>query len=292
MTVDVDVVIPVRNGGRLLRQAVDSALDQHGVRVRVLVVDDGSTDGAVRRLPRDPRVIVLPNAGRGTADALNTGVSAGTALYVARQDADDLSRPGRLVAQVAYLDAHPGIGLVATSAEVFVGRRVVTTIGDGPAGLLEANPLCSGSAVVRRDVLDAAGGFRTAFEPSEDYDCWLRCAALSGVAVLPFVGYRYRLSAGMSSIRQQQRQSVYADLARSSARARLIGAPDPVDHFVEPADLVTDDPAIAAWWAREFAALGARREAWRCARRSGSMLRFRDRLALTLGRPAPQAEWT
>jgi glycosyltransferase involved in cell wall biosynthesis len=48
---DVDVIVPVRNGGALLREAVESALTQGGVNVHGIVVDDGSTDGAALGRP-------------------------------------------------------------------------------------------------------------------------------------------------------------------------------------------------------------------------------------------------
>ena len=297
----IDVVIPVRNGGRLLARAVASVFDQEGADVHVIVVDDGSTDRAVKRLPADPRITVVANAGRGIPAALNTGIAAGTAPYVARQDADDESLPGRLAAQQRFLDDHPGIGLVATAFEVLAGDRPIGTLGPGPAGMLEKNPICAGSTMVRRDVLLRAGGYRGAFALSSDYDCWLRCVWESGVAVLPVTGYRYRLTAGMSTIRRAAAQGAFADLARASARSRMDGTADPVDDPAEvarAAALVADAPPdaeVAAWWAREFAALGARREAVVAARDAASALGARrvPGLLRALARPgAPQGGWS
>lgn len=289
MTADVDVVLPVRNGGRLLRRAVDSVLAQGEVCVRVVVVDDGSTDRAVRRLPHDPRIVVVAGGGRGTPTALNTGLAECRAPYVARQDADDESLPGRLAVQVEHLEQNPGIGVVGTAFEVRVGRRTVGIVTPNPAGMLEQNRLCAGSVMGRRSVLEAVGGYRPIM--AEDYDLGLRCAAVSGVSILPFVGYRYRLSAGMSTVRNASRQAAYADLVRASARARLAGLPDPV----ERAEPLTGDPAadldVAAWWAREFAALGAWRDAYECLRRLPAPRAARVLPGL-LPRPTPQVAWS
>ena len=299
MIPDVDVVIPVRNGGRLLSEAVASVLDQEGVDVRVIVVDDGSTDGAPQRLRRDPRLTVLSGPAAGIPNALNTGIAAGDAPYVARQDADDRSLPGRLSAEAEHLEAEPGIGLVATAFEVVVGDRAVATMGPAPFGILERNPFCAGSTMVCRSVLAIAGGYRDAFRLSSDYDTWLRCAWVSGVTVLPVVGYRYRLTATMATIARANAQAEFATLARASARARIAGDPDPVLCRVEVAqrpqrDKERDDREVAAWWAREFAALGARGEAWRCLRRAAPALSWRRKLALAshlVARPEPQAVW-
>jgi len=292
MTSDVDVIIPVRNGGRLLSRAVDSVLAQEGVSVRAIVVDDGSTDGAPDKLPPDSRIVVIPSHGRGVPGALNTGLAHGTATYIARQDADDESMPGRLARQVEHLEANPGIGMVGTAFEVVVGRRTIGVIAPMPRGLLDKNPFCAGSVVLRRQVLEAVNGYRTIM--AEDYDLALRCATISGVSILPFVGYRYRLSADMSTVRRASRQRAYADLVRASARARLDGRPDPVDE-VRDVDALGGDAAadleVNAWWAREFAALGARREAMSCLRRL-PISRAARLLPQILGRPAAQGGWS
>jgi glycosyltransferase involved in cell wall biosynthesis len=291
VTPDVDVVVPVKNGGRLLRRAVESVLTQDGVTVRAVVVDDGSTDKAVARLPRDPRIAVVAGPARGIPRALNAGLAQCTAAYVARQDADDESLPGRLRAEVEFLDTHDGIGLVATGFEVVVGTAIVATIRTLPVQMLAKNPICAGTVVVRRALMDTLGGYRPMFAYSCDYDMWLRCAALSGVTILPTIGYRYRLSADMTTVRNASRQQAYADLARVSARARLGGAPDPADSVDSLPANTEADVEVAAWWAHEFAALGARRDALRCARRLPvrRAARLAPRLLL---RPAPQTAWS
>jgi glycosyltransferase involved in cell wall biosynthesis len=267
---EVDVVVPVRNGGQLLRPAVESVLSQQAVKVRVFVVDDGSTDRAPQRLPDDPRIVVVTSAGRGTADALNTGIGCGSAAYVAIQDADDVSLPGRLAASARHLEDNPGIGLVAMWFQVMVGRRVVATLRPLPAGMLDHNPICHGTMMMRRSVIEAVGGYRSHFRSSEDYDTGLRCAEVAGITILPIVGYRYRVWANQVSVRDPATQVAWAELARRSARARLAGEPDPAD-LAQAGEAVGSDEAgadeVQAWWAREFAALGSWVDALRCLRR-------------------------
>lgn len=291
MTPNVDVVIPVRNGGRLLRDAVDSVLAQEGVALRVVVVDDGSTDDAVRRLHTDPRIVIVEGPAQGIPRALNTGLHQCTAPYVARQDADDTSLPGRLAAELDYLESNAGIGLVATAFEVVVGDRVVATTTTAPVRMLDKNPICAGSTVVRREILQELGGYRSVFAFSSDYDMWLRCVSISGVAILPVVGYRYRLSADMTTVRNASRQGAYAELARASARARLSGAPDPAEHVGALEADPAADVEVAAWWAREFAALGAWRESLQCLRRIPAR-RAAQVVPGLLARPRSQAGWT
>lgn len=291
MIADVDVVIPVRNGGRLLRSAVESVLAQDGVRVHVIVVDDGSTDRAVDRLPNDPRLSVLRGLRRGIPTALNAGTEAGSSPFVARQDADDESTPGRLRTQVEYLADHEGIGLVATGFEVVVGEQAISTLLPLPGGMLTKNPVCAGSTVLRRSVFDSVRGYRAEFALASDYDMWLRCVAVSGIAILPVVGYRYRLTAQMSTIRSATRQAAFARLAQASARARLDGEKDPLEDFTGIAEHSAEEDELNAWWSREFLALGAPYEAWQCASRL-PLHRSLRLLPMLVRRPQPQGEWS
>jgi len=96
----VDIVIPLYNKQATIEQAVRSVQSQTVTDWRLIVVDDGSTDGStdvVRRLQgQDPRIELIqqPNSGPGTAR--NTGIRAAAADYVAFLDADDLWYPEHL----------------------------------------------------------------------------------------------------------------------------------------------------------------------------------------------------
>jgi glycosyltransferase involved in cell wall biosynthesis len=94
----VTVVVPCYNYARFLPAAVDSALAQDGVQVKVLIVDDASTDGSAevaRSLAgRDGRVrlIARPRNG-GPVASFNDGLAAADGEYLIRLDADDLLTP-------------------------------------------------------------------------------------------------------------------------------------------------------------------------------------------------------
>src|SRR5947208_3071693 len=100
----VSVVTAVYNGGRYLRPALASILEQDGVALELVVVDDGSTDDTAAILDelarRDERVRVLRQPNQGLTDALVRGCSEARGEFIARQDADDVSLPGRLAKEV------------------------------------------------------------------------------------------------------------------------------------------------------------------------------------------------
>ncbi len=121
----VSVVMPVYNAGEYLRPAVESILAQTHRTLELIVVDDGSTDGAVERLAdiADPRVRVIHQENAGKSVAMNTGIDAALGEFVAVQDADDLSAPVRLERQIAALRADPDLAAVFCGHDLILGDR-------------------------------------------------------------------------------------------------------------------------------------------------------------------------
>ena len=198
----VSVVLPVRDGARYLGGAVESVLGQSLADLELIVVDDGSTDETPALLARfdDPRLRVLRQDRLGLVPALNRGLEAAQAPYVARMDADDVSLPERLERQVAFLDAHPGAALVVPGVELVdeEGRRLGTIVlppGDADLRrrLLLRNPITHGSVLLRRSALERAGGYRADHGANEDYDLWRRLAREGELAAIPELLYRYRV---------------------------------------------------------------------------------------------------
>src|SRR6056297_3621885 len=101
---DVSVVMSVYNNADSLPAALESILSQEGVALEFIVIDDGSTDGSGTILDeaaaRDPRLKVIHKQNEGLTKALIEGCAMASAPWIARQDADDLSLPGRLKAQL------------------------------------------------------------------------------------------------------------------------------------------------------------------------------------------------
>jgi len=229
----VTVVLPVRNGLPYLPIALESLRAQTHADLEILVVDDGSRDGTVGylRTVHDPRVRVLRSGGAGIVAALNLGLSHASGEFVARQDADDWSRPDRIARQVAFLRANVEIDLVATHA-AFVdgdGRPVETPWTQDvrrwhepattPDRLRRLLPLTCciihGSVLARRDVLRSAGGYRSEFEWAEDYDLWLRLLPDHQFACLDERLYVHRIHAGQVSEGRRDEQ------LRRTLRAKL-----------------------------------------------------------------------
>jgi glycosyltransferase involved in cell wall biosynthesis len=234
MTPRVSVLLPVRNGMRWLGDSLASLSGQTFGDFEIIALEDGSTDDTPQFLAAwpDPRLRVIQTGGVGIAAALTAGLEAARAALIARQDADDLSAPERLRAQVEYLDCHPGVALVACNADYIdedglaVDNSWVRTIRrqqDGattPDLIRELMPLTCcithGSIVARAAVLRAAGGYRQDTAPAEDYDLWLRLLPIASLAKLPQRLYQYRVHGEQVSARakdEQIRRTIAAKLA-------------------------------------------------------------------------------
>jgi len=114
----VSVVMPVYNGAKYLREAVDSVLAQTFSQFELIIVDDGSTDGTMEVLGAysDPRIRLIRNdRNLGQAAARNQAFAAARGEFIAIHDADDTSVPDRLAVQVLYFDAHPDVVLLGAT---------------------------------------------------------------------------------------------------------------------------------------------------------------------------------
>lgn len=113
----VTIAMPVFNGGATLRVALTSLLAQTFQDWELLLIDDGSSDGAVTTLPDnvDARIrIIADGANRGLAARLNQAIGLARGRYFARMDQDDVAHPGRIEQQVSYLASNPGTDLLGT----------------------------------------------------------------------------------------------------------------------------------------------------------------------------------
>ena len=247
----VTVLMPVRNGERWLEQSLRSIAEQTIRDFEFLIVDNGSTDRTPAILDRacasDRRFIALREPRRGIVPALNTGLAAASAPLIARLDADDMARPNRLERQLDFMAQHPEVGLLGSWADVidtrgrvYGHRRPLTGHDDLVRVLKFSNPFIHPAVMFRTELVRRLGGYRAAFEVSEDYDLWLRMSEVTVLANLPEPLVFYRLHAGNLMFRKVVRQSFSVHLAQCSAQLRRTTGQDPVDAML----------AAPKWWER------------------------------------------
>lgn len=184
----VSVIIPTFNRSAYLEQAIDSVLDQTFQDFEVVVVDDGSTDDTARVVSQiaDPRIRYVSQENAGRSAARNRGLALSSGEFIAFLDDDDLYLRNKLRQQVAFLNDHPPVDLVASDSQVIDENGQVQDVWRRwerqPDLTLESCvitcPLSTCSVLVRRAAVESLDHwFDTEMDLAEDTDLFLRLLA-------------------------------------------------------------------------------------------------------------------
>jgi hypothetical protein len=212
----VSVIVPCYNYGHVLEGCVASVLAQQGVEVRLLVVDDRSTDDSAavaRRLAeRHDRIEFRHHRENlGLIPTANEGLEWARGDYVVLLSADDLLVPGALQRATDVMSRHPNVGMVyGRSVRATEGRKLVEPSGRWRATKVWPgsdwirlrcrsghNCIASPEAVVRNTIQQAVGGYDPGCHHTSDLNMWLRIAAVADVAYIRGVPQAiYRVHAG------------------------------------------------------------------------------------------------
>jgi len=200
----VSVIMPVHNGARYLRDAIESILLQDEVALEFIIIDDCSKDDTdtIINSYHDARIVFLRNAQQeGVASCLNKGIDSAHGTYIARMDADDVSLPMRLKKQVDILHADAQIGICGTSVEYIGSWNGKERVFWGSpeelhALLIFANPFAHPTVMMKRAILEKYQlRYSTDFTVAQDYDLWERASREVKLFKLPDVLLQYRMHA-------------------------------------------------------------------------------------------------
>jgi glycosyltransferase involved in cell wall biosynthesis len=246
----VSVVIPFKDAGAFLREAVDSVHAQTYEHWELVLVDDGSRDDSTEiarqcALADPQRVRYVQHEGgvnRGISISRNVGIRLTRGPLIALLDADDVWLPHKLADQVALLDAHPDAVMVYGESQYWyswtgraedLGRDLypalgvdATTVLDPPVLLVrcllgQAAVPCPCSVVVRRETIDQVGGFEEGFNDIiEDQAFYAKVMLRARVLVATERWDRYRRHDASVSAAAKRRGAVHAARLRYLAWLR------------------------------------------------------------------------
>lgn len=208
----------VKNAQKYLKKTIDSILSQNGVEIEFIIINDGSTDGTETILreeaSRDERIRLVSRENRGLTASLIEGCGLVRGEFIARQDANDISLPGRLLSQVSALKA--------TKDASFCSTYVRHVTKEGLEALITSvEGVIHGSVMMPRDAYLSVGGYRKEFYYAQDIDLWSRLKQQGQHIVIPKVFYEGLLFANSISATMKKEQEKYLHIINKATEARL-----------------------------------------------------------------------
>jgi glycosyltransferase involved in cell wall biosynthesis len=223
----VTVLMPVFNGEKYVRSAIDSILAQSLPDFEFLIINDGSSDDSVKIIESysDNRIRLVHNtSNQGVVKTLNRGLDLATGQYIARMDCDDISLPDRFAKQVHFMDTHPQIGACGTWVKTF-GSSSKDDVWKFPSDpnmircrLLFETVLAHPSVIIRKNSFDKHNlRYDIAYLHAEDFELWKRASRLFPLANIPEVLVLYRITP--DSVARSNREAQLSTLRRIDLEA-------------------------------------------------------------------------
>lgn len=212
---DLSIIIPVYNKSKLINRCLDSIFKQTTIHsYEVVLVDDGSTDDSVELIKArtEGNIILYEQQNAGPSVARNKGVELSHGKYCAYLDADDYWEDGFIEKTVSFLEEHDDC------VAVNVAQRHLTLSGEhvAPACYSEYSKpfvlddffsfwatnmhVCTGSVVIRSEVIKQIGGMRTDLRITEDLEFWALVSTYGSWGFIPEILF---VSDGMETITNQ-----------------------------------------------------------------------------------------
>lgn len=203
----VSVVIPTYNRAYILRDAINSALEQRSANTEVIVVDDGSTDDTADLVAGyKERVTYLCQTNQGAGVARSLGVRNARGAYIAFLDSDDVWVSHKVKTELEMFEAFPEAGAIASDADSWFENKLVETswLSAKQGAPILAEPhffsldrpiwmqgslFATSSLTIRRSCLEKLGD--PLFDPRlrffEDWDLEIRLLRTSRILIVPKV---------------------------------------------------------------------------------------------------------
>lgn len=247
------------NNAHTISEAIASIYRQSFDDWELIIVNDASTDdlhGALQNAPIDRRTTVIDlDENVGSGRARNIAIDNTESPFVAIMDADDMSISTRLRQQADYLTSNPDVAAVASQLAEFGdwGGPVASKWPTDDRQIRRRQgklkmPIPHPSTMIRRDVVEAVGGYDESCRRAQDYAMFLRLRD-HRLACLPTVHVLYRTTRPLP-VRYALKNGRYADLARRRYLASLRGddmLPDNITH-----DVGRDLSSLKDWSVRRF----------------------------------------
>lgn len=216
--------MPAYNSADFIGVAIESILAQSFKDFEFVIINDGSTDCTPEIISQyaqsDNRIRFINNKeNHGLISVLNQGLDLCRGEYIARMDSDDISLPQRFEKQIAYLDAHPDVGVLGTAGQNFDNDTKAhhNSANVDVIELLRGVGFYHPSVMLRRSVLLAHNiRYNPSFYLVEDLDLWTQLVKVTKMRNLQEVLLKYRVHKSSVSVKNKRLQEKNKEIVRQN----------------------------------------------------------------------------
>ena len=227
MRPDFTIITPNRNGGRFLRDCLESVALQNGVLIEHLLIDALSTDESLRIAAGFPDVRVLSEADGGMTEAINKGYALARGEWILWLNSDDRLLPGVLSRVLAFARENPGADIIHGDT-VFVDenggnpRRKLDHANDEFVSVFGGSWMLSTSTFVNNRIIARGLRLDESYRIAMDYEFFLRAGREgANFCYFPEAVAEFRWHGGnLSIVHVARRKAENGELLREHARAR------------------------------------------------------------------------
>jgi len=240
---DISVVMGVYNEEDALPRTIKSILNQTGVLLEFIIINDGSTDDSRKIIQsyseKDDRITLIDQDNQGLTSALITGCNQARGRFIARQDVGDISIAGRLSTQFEAIKNNASASLISTATRFVTPSNeelyVVSQNSEEASNSLNAiisnklnGPSHHGSTMFPRNLYHSVGGYRKEFTVAQDLDLWTRLAEHGEVLALEEILYCATIERNSISARKRLQQIKASEYILRCTLARSRGEDDQI----------------------------------------------------------------
>lgn len=200
----ISVIMPVYNGEKYLKEAIDSVLSQTFKDFELIIINDCSTDTTIDVINsyNDERIILINNEENlGIAKNLNKGIEISKGKYIARMDADDICYSHRLERQYNFMEKNRDIGMCGSNVELFTNDTIRLHVCPQQHNEIKVLQIFNSAfthpaVMINKEILDKYNlRYDEFYEGMEDYELWIRMSRVTKLANIDEVLLKYRIHA-------------------------------------------------------------------------------------------------
>lgn len=204
----VSVVMPVHNGEKYLREAIESVLNQTYTNFEFLIIENCSVDSSVEIIKsyNDSRIRLIVEEDCGIVHGYNRGFKEAKGEFVIVHDHDDVSCPNRIEMLLRY-SLENNLDICGSSFEVINGKNQFIKPIRNPISqneiiqtiLYDVRSLFNPTVLLRKKTIEGLNYFDKSLLFGADYDFMLRSLTTHKVGNCSDVLLKYRIHKNSTS---------------------------------------------------------------------------------------------